>query len=63
MLAWDWLNDVPHPVVLFCDGYAGHLGLEIAEFCVLFGIKLWRLKENTTHVTLVNVSVHICIKF
>ena len=63
IVEWDRINDVPHPVVVFIDGYAGHLGLKIAEFCVEFGIKLWRLKENTTHVTLVNVSVHICIKF
>ena len=53
--AWIDVNDIPRPVVLFCDGYAGHLGLDIAEFCVTFGIKLWRLKENTTHVTQVNV--------
>ena len=55
LVAWTDLNDVPHPVILFCDGYAGHLSLEIAEFCITFGIKLWRLKENTTHVTQVNI--------
>ena len=57
IVAWLDLNDIPHPAVVFCDGYAGHLGLEIAEFCITYGIKLWRLKENTTHITQVNNSL------
>ena len=57
IVAWLDLNDIPHPAIVFCDGYAGHLGLEIAEFCITYGIKLWRLKENTTHITQVNISV------
>ena len=54
IVAYMDLNDIPHPAVVFCDGYAGHLSLDIAEFCITFGIKLWRLKENTTHVTQVD---------
>ena len=62
LTAWMDVNDVPRPAVLLCDGYAGHLGLEIAEFCICFGIKVWRLKENTTHVTQVNIFVCFYIK-
>ena len=58
IVSWMHINDVPHPAVVMCDGYAGHLSLEIAEFCICFGIKLWRLKENTTHIT--QVSIFLC---
>lgn len=62
IVAWMGLNDIPHPIVVFCDGYAGHMGLNIAEFCLQFGVKLWRLKENTTHVTQVNFQCQVYIK-
>ena len=26
-------NRIPFPVILFIDGYGGHYGLEIAEYC------------------------------
>ena len=33
------------------DGYRGHLGVKIANFCLEKKIKLWLLPPNTSHVT------------
>ena len=48
----DHLNrrNIARPVMLLIDGFSGHLGLEIAEFCVEFGIQLILLHSNMTHV-------------
>ena len=43
-------KNIERPVMLFIDGFSGHLGLAIAEFCVEFGIQLILLRENMTHV-------------
>ena len=37
------------PVIVFADGYKGHYGIEIAEFCEKNKIKMIFLKPNTTH--------------
>ena len=44
------LNNIPRPVILVIDGYKGHLGLAIAEYCDLHGIQLVLLRANMTHV-------------
>ena len=36
--------------MLFIDGFSGHLGLAVAEFCVEFHIQLILLRSNMTHV-------------
>ena len=48
----EWLtsNNIPRPVVLVMDGFSGHLGLEVAEFCESRDIQLWLLRPNTTHL-------------
>ena len=43
-------KNIPRPVMLVIDGFSGHLGLAIAEFCVEFGIQLVLLRSNMTHV-------------
>ena len=43
-------KNIARPVMLLIDGFSGHLGLEIAEFCVEFGIQLILLRSNMTHV-------------
>lgn len=43
-------KNIQRPVILFIDGFSGHLGLEVAEFCVEFGIQLILLRSNMTHV-------------
>ena len=42
-------NGIRLPVIVFADGYKGHYGLEIAEFCAQNQIKMIFLKPNTTH--------------
>ena len=37
------------PVIVFADGFKGHYGIEIAEFCEKNKIKMIFLKPNTTH--------------
>ena len=44
-------KNIPLPVILFIDGYAGHLGPDIFKYCRRHRIKLWLLKPNMTHVT------------
>ena len=44
------LNSVPRPVILVIDGFKGHLGLAIAEYCDQHGIQLVLLRANMTHV-------------
>ena len=43
-------NNIERPVVLFIDGFSGHLGLAIAEFCEEFGIQLILFHSNMTHI-------------
>lgn len=42
-------NNIVRPVLLF-DGYSGHLGLAIAEYCLEHEIQLVLLRANMTHV-------------
>ena len=42
-------NGIRLPVIVFCDRFKGHYGLEIAEFCAQNQIKMIFLKPNTTH--------------
>ena len=44
------LNNIPRPVILVIDGYSGHLGLAIAEYCDQHRIQLVLLRANMTHV-------------
>ena len=37
-------------MVLFIDGFRGHLGVSIAKYCLENGIKLWLFPPNTTHI-------------
>ena len=43
-------HDIVRPVVLFLDGYKGHYGLDVIEFCELKQIQLWLLRANMTHL-------------
>ena len=43
-------NNIERPVVLFIDGFSGHLGLAIAEFCEEFAIQLILFHSNMTHI-------------
>ena len=43
-------ENIEKPVILFIDGFSGHLGLSVAEFCSEFGIQLILLRSNMTHV-------------
>ena len=43
-------HNIVRPVLLFVDGYGGHLGLAIAEYCLEHGIQLVLLRANMTHV-------------
>ena len=43
-------NNIVRPVLLFVDGYSGHLGLAIAEYCLEHGIQLVLLRANMTHI-------------
>ena len=42
-------NQIKLPVIVYADGFKGHYGLEIAEFCEENQIKMIFLKPNTTH--------------
>ena len=42
-------NTISLPVIVFADGFKGHYGIEIAEFCDQNKIKMIFLKPNTTH--------------
>ena len=42
-------NGTKLPVIIFADGFKGHYGIEIAEFCKQNRIKMIFLKPNTTH--------------
>ena len=44
------IKNNPRPVILVIDGYKGHLGLAIAEYCDQHGIQLVLLRANMTHV-------------
>ena len=44
-------NNIPRPVILVIDGFSGHLGLAIAEYCDQNGIQLLLLRPNMTHIT------------
>ena len=37
-------------MILFIDGFRGHLGVSIAKYCLENGIKLWLFPPNTTHI-------------
>ena len=43
-------NNIQRPVILFIDGFSGHLGLSVAEFCSEFRIQLILLRAQMTHV-------------
>ena len=42
-------NQIKLPVIVYADGFKGHYGLKIAEFCEENQIKMIFLKPNTTH--------------
>ena len=44
-------HNVPRPVILVIDGFRGHLGLAISEYCDQNGIQLLLLRANMTHIT------------
>ena len=44
-------QNVPRPVLLVIDGFRGHLGLAISEYCDQNGIQLLLLRANMTHIT------------
>ena len=43
-------KQVPRPVILFIDGFSGHLGPDIFDYCREQQIQLWLFKPNMTHV-------------
>ena len=43
-------NQIPLPIILFIDGYSGHLGPDIFEYCRKNQIRLWLFKPNMTHL-------------
>ena len=43
-------HNIVRPVLLFVDGFSGHLGLAIAEYCLEHEIQLVLLRANMTHI-------------
>ena len=43
-------HNIVRPVLLFVDGFSGHLGLAIAEYCLEHQIQLVLLRANMTHI-------------
>ena len=43
-------KEIPKPVILFADGFAGHYGLKIIEELDKRGILLWLLRAHMSHI-------------
>ena len=47
---WLTRNNVKRPVILFVDGHASHMTMQLSDFCVLKQIEVIPLYPNSTHI-------------